>query len=140
VPFTFELTAGPSDIDDLGHVSNLVYLRWVQDAAVAHSSSLGWDGDAYRRLGSVWVVRRHQIDYVQQVVAGERIEIATWVESWKGVSSVRRTSMRRAPAGPVVCTAATTWVFVDPTSGRPRKIPDQLRDRFGSEPSPPPGW
>ena len=27
------------DIDDLGHVNNVVYLRWVQDVAAAHWQS-----------------------------------------------------------------------------------------------------
>ena len=36
LPYEIELDVMPADIDQLGHVNNVVYLRWVQDAAVAH--------------------------------------------------------------------------------------------------------
>ena len=34
--FELPITVLASDIDQLGHVNNVTYLRWVQDAAVAH--------------------------------------------------------------------------------------------------------
>ncbi len=37
--FELRITIDPTDIDPLGHVNNVVYLRWVQDAAVTH-----WQG------------------------------------------------------------------------------------------------
>ena len=50
----------PADaIDDLGHVSNVQYVRWVQDIARAHSDDVGYDISAYMDLGLVFVVRRH---------------------------------------------------------------------------------
>jgi len=30
------------EIDGLGHVNNVIYLKWLQDAAVAHSTANGW--------------------------------------------------------------------------------------------------
>jgi len=34
--FDLPITVGEGDIDSLGHVNNVVYVRWVQDVAVAH--------------------------------------------------------------------------------------------------------
>jgi len=126
--FTLPITAGDADIDELGHVSNLVYLRWVLDVAMAHSRSLGWDHAQYRALGAVFVVRRHEIDYLGQVTAGQALEAQTWVESWKLASCIRRTELVRA--GQVVARAATTWAMISFASGRPTKIPDELRAKF----------
>lgn len=133
VPFDLAITAAPADIDDLGHVNNLVYLRWVQEVAIAHSIAQGWDGAAYQRLGASWVVRRHEIDYVLPVLEGEALTVTTWVEAVKGASSVRRTRMTRARDGAVVCRATTTWAFVDLARGRLVKIPDDLRAAFPIE-------
>ncbi len=127
MPYDLPVRAAPADIDELGHVSNLVYLRWVQEVAIAHSTALGWDGAAYQRLGASWVVRRHEIDYVVPVLEGELITLTTWVEAVKGASSVRRTRMARTADGAVVCRATTTWAFIDLARGRLIKIPDQLR-------------
>lgn len=126
--FTLPITAVEADIDELGHVSNLVYLRWVLEVAMAHSHSLGWDHAAYRALGSVFVVRRHEIDYVAQVTAGQTISAQTWVDDWKLASCIRKTELLRD--GKVVARAATTWAFISLSSGRPGRIPDELRALF----------
>jgi acyl-CoA thioester hydrolase len=127
-PYRHPLEVIPADIDELDHVSNLVYLRWMLDAASAHSTALGWDLPAYRRLGGVFVVRRHEVDYLASVVAGDRVEAVTWVESWKAASCIRRTAIRRDGAD--VLRASTLWAFVDLKSGKPRRVPDELRGRF----------
>lgn len=126
--FTLPITAAEADIDELGHVSNLVYLRWVLDVAMAHSISLGWDHAAYRTLGSVFVVRRHEIDYVAQVTLGHAISAETWVDEWKQASCIRKTELVRD--GKVVARAATTWAFISLSSGRPVRIPDEIRSLF----------
>ena len=37
--FELPVAIEPADIDQLGHVNNVTYLRWVQEAAVAHWKS-----------------------------------------------------------------------------------------------------
>jgi acyl-CoA thioester hydrolase len=137
--FSMEIRAQAADIDELDHVSNLVYVRWVQEVASAHSAALGYDFEAYRRMGAVFVVRRHEIDYLRSAVLGDRIALRTWVDSWKAASSVRMTSIVRltgpgdAPGedgGTELARARTTWALVSLDSGRPVRIPTELRDRF----------
>jgi acyl-CoA thioester hydrolase len=128
--FTMPITAAAADIDELGHVSNLVYVRWILDVATAHSRALGWDHARYRELGAVFVVRRHEIDYVAQVREGEVLAGETWVDGWRLASCVRRTELRRGAQ--VVARGATTWAFISLASGRPQRIPDELRALFGA--------
>jgi acyl-CoA thioester hydrolase len=122
------IAATTDDIDDVGHVSNLVYVRWVLDIAMEHSRSLGWDYPRYRELGAVFVVRRQEIDYVAQVRAGDSLVAETWVEGWRPASCLRRTEIRRDAK--VVARGATTWALISLTSGRPQRIPDELRALF----------
>lgn len=129
--FTHRFEVPPSDIDMLGHAGNVSWVRWVNDAATAHSVSIGLGLDAYRALGVVWVVRRHEIDYLGQVFEGEALEAVTWVETLRGATSLRRTLFRRADDGNALCRAATTWVLLDVASGRPRRIPRELLERYG---------
>jgi len=123
-----ELSAADDDVDELRHVNNLVYLRWVLEAASGHSRALGWDFDAYRAAGGVFVVRRHEIDYLRPVFAGDAIRVVTWVESMGRVSSVRRTEI--SCRGESIANARTTWAFVSLASGRPIRIPDAVRGAF----------
>jgi acyl-CoA thioester hydrolase len=128
--FRRQVVAEPGDIDELDHVSNITYVRWLQLAATGHSAAVGWDSAAYRALGSVFVVRRHEIDYRAPAYAGDRIELCTWVESWRTASSVRRTDITRLDDGALLASAATQWALVSFDGGRPRRIPDELRRAF----------
>lgn len=124
------VTARPEDIDEVEHVSNLVYVRWVQDVAMAHTHAVGWGHPEYRALGAIFVVRRHEIEYVIPVLLGEEVELTTWVAALKGASSERRTAMRRVRDGAIVARALTTWAFIDLKTGRPTRIPPQVRAAF----------
>jgi acyl-CoA thioester hydrolase len=128
--FALELEAEPADIDELGHVSNLVYLRWVLEVARAHSAAAGYDHGAYRELGVVFVVRRHEIEYLRPALEGQRIALTTWVESWKRASCVRHTEIAEAAGESVFARAATHWALVSLDTGRPVRIPEPLRRRF----------
>jgi acyl-CoA thioester hydrolase len=118
----------PGDIDELGHVSNLVYLRWVAEVAMAHSRDRGWDFPRYRALGAVFMVRRHEIDYIAQVTLGQILRAETWVDSWRAASCIRKTELVRD--GTVVARAATTWAMIGLAAGRPQRIPEELLAAF----------
>jgi len=132
MPFVHEVEVLEADIDNLGHASNLVYLRWVQDAALAHSTALGFSQQAYIARGEAWVVRRHEIEYLRAAVVRDRLRIETRVESMKAANSVRRTHIFRGTE--LLCRAATDWVYVDLARGRPTRIPDDVRRVFPLEP------
>lgn len=139
--FMLPLEVGEEDIDMLGHASNIAYLRWVQDVAVAHSAAVGLDMEGYSQLGAVFVVRRHEIDYLRPVVRGERLELRTWIDSASAAKCKRATEIVRlvpqgsaessgAPAEVVVARAMTTWGFIELATGRPTRIPDSVRTMF----------
>jgi acyl-CoA thioester hydrolase len=129
--FVLATEVGEADIDMLGHASNLAYLRWVQEAAIAHSAAVGLDMEGYSQLGAVFVVRRHEIDYLRPVVRGEPLELRTWIDSASAAKCKRATEIVRVGTPElVVARAMTTWGFVELTSGRPTRIPDSVRVAF----------
>lgn len=129
--FVLATEVGEADIDMLGHASNIAYLRWVQDVAVAHSAAVGLDMEGYSQLGAVFVVRRHEIDYLRPVVRGEALELRTWIDSASAAKCKRATEIVRVGTSElVVARAMTTWGFVELTSGRPTRIPDSVRVAF----------
>jgi acyl-CoA thioester hydrolase len=132
MPFLLRVRAAPGDIDGLGHVSNLVYLRWVLDAALAHSTARGLDEAAYKARGQGWVVRRHEIDYLRAALEGDDLIVETRVATVSAASSTRRTRILRD--GEVLARAATDWAYVDYRTGRPVRIPDDVKARFELEP------
>lgn len=128
--FEQERVPTADDVDALGHVNNIVYVRWVQDVAVAHSDAAGWDLAAYQREGAVFVVRRHEVEYLRPAYEGDRLVLRTWVADWKGASSWRETRVVRERDQQEVVRARTLWAFVDASSGRPKRIPQAIVDSF----------
>jgi acyl-CoA thioester hydrolase len=125
----------PGDaIDELGHVSNLKYIAWMQEIAIQHSAAQGWPVERYLQNGAVWVVRSHFVTYVRPAFAGETITIQTWVAEIKPRSSLRSYLVSRTNDKCVLVEAETNWVYIDRQSGRPLRIPDDLRAAFNSEP------
>jgi acyl-CoA thioester hydrolase len=129
-----DVVAELSDIDELGHVSNLTYVRWVQEAAKAHSVAVGWDHEAYRRTGAVFVVRRHVIEYLTPCFAGEAVRLVTWIATWSAASSLRRTRIHRAADARELARADTLWAFVSTESGRPTRIRREIVNAFAAPP------
>lgn len=127
-PARYEMAVrvGAGDIDDLGHVNNLVYVRWVQEVARAHWQHAARPDD---REALVWVVARHEIDYLHPAVEGDEVVVRTWVEEWKGATSRRRTELERAD-GTVLARALTTWGALDARTWRPRRLPAGLSEPF----------
>jgi acyl-CoA thioester hydrolase len=120
----------PEEIDDLGHVNNLHYLKWMQTAAVAHSAAQGWPPERYRAIASGWVVRSHRIEYRQPAFVGEELVIRTWVSDFRKVTSLRKYQVFRPMDGTVLAVAETDWAFLGLKPYVPRRIPSELAEAF----------
>jgi len=128
--FRIEVEVRDEDIDVLGHANNVAYLKWIQDVAVAHSEAVGLGFARYREIGGVFVVRRHEIDYLRSALRGEKLAVCTWIPTQMAAKVIRKTEIRRE-SGEVVVRAETVWGFIDGRTMRPSRIPDDVREAFG---------
>jgi len=141
--YQHQLVVTQDDIDVLGHVNNLVYLRWMQDAAVAHSSAQGWPTAKYLELGAGWVVRSHAIEYRLPALADDAIVVQTWIANFKKIQSLRKYRILRSHDDAVLAVAETNWAFIGFEHRVPRRVPPEITDAFelvepGNEPPLPP--
>ena len=120
----------PVDIDDQRIASNVAIVGWMIRAAVAHSTSLGYDWAAFRELGAMFVVRRHEIDYHTPALLGDRLLLRTWPSFMKAATAHRKHEVIRPSDGAIIARGMNVWAFVDSTSGRPQRMPPQLLDTF----------
>lgn len=121
-------TAKPEDIDELGHVNNVVYLKWAQDIAVQH-----WQHIASEDLQSriIFMAHRHEIDYRGQVLPGEDVEIRTWLGRAKGARFARHFDIRKAGARKPAVQIMTDWVMLDAKTRRPKRVSAETLEAFG---------
>ena len=113
-PFTLTRRVADEDIDGQGHVNNVSYLKFAQDAAVAHWRAAA---PADVQAAVTWVVRRHEIDYLKPGFAGDELLIRTWVGEPAGATWERFTEVARAADGQVLVKARTVWVQLDAYCG-----------------------
>jgi acyl-CoA thioester hydrolase len=123
-------TIGEDEIDALGHANNVAYFQWLQAAALAHSAAQGWPGERYRQSGFGWVVRSHQIEYLQPAFAGEQIVVQTWVATMRKTTSLRRYRVVRPADQTLLATAETRWAFVNYDTAAPMRIPAEVAGAF----------
>jgi acyl-CoA thioester hydrolase len=128
--FELELVVEEQDIDMLGHTSNIVFVRWIQDVAHAHSAAVGLDMTAYRRINGVFVIVRHEIDYLRPAMLGDRVRARTWVSDVTAATCIRHTELTRVSDGELLARGRTTWAFVAMDTGRPRRITPDVRAAF----------
>lgn len=135
--FDWNYVVSREDLDELGHANNISYLKWMQSAALAHSSAQGWPIDAYQKIGLGWVVRSHQIEYLTSAQLGDEIVVRTSVANLKKVTSLRRFLIMRSSDEVVLAKAATEWAFIDFSTGAPRRIPAEVAQAFEVVPETP---
>lgn len=129
MPFELTFPVEPGDIDLLGHVNNVVYVRWIQDVAVAHWRELATEQEQARLL---WLVVRHEIDYKRQTFLGDVVLARTWVGEASRRNFERHTELLREADGRLLARARTLWCPIDKTTHRPVAVDDALRARFSA--------
>jgi acyl-CoA thioester hydrolase len=127
--FELHLAIAPADIDDLGHVNNVVYLRWVQEVASAHWQSAAAPED-HARLA--WVVTRHELDYKAAAFLGDEIVGRTRIGATTPITCERFVEIRRTKDDKLLVASRSVWVPVDRTTGRPKRIEDSVLAPFRS--------
>ena len=118
------------DIDELGHVNNTVYLRWVQEIATRHWQEVAPVEDQQLLL---WVVSRHEIDYKRPAKLGNEVLARTWVGAASGLSFERHTTIERAGDGQLLAQARTWWIPINRQTHRPQRVRPDLRALFSTE-------
>ena len=121
--FERQITARDEDIDELGHVNNAAWVRWIQGIATAHWYAVAAPehSDAY-----IWVVTRHEIDYLRAVGPGESVTARTWVPEPPRGARFDRHMEFVGEDGRQRVKAKTTWAIIDKASGRPLRVPKEV--------------
>ncbi|HRE43036.1 MAG TPA: thioesterase family protein [Terricaulis sp.] len=126
--FSLRFPVAAADIDELGHVNNIVYLRYAQEIATAH-----WRSRASAEMleAYVWVVMRHEIDYRAPLELGDAVEVRTRVDDaahgavWKRFVDIYKAGAEK-PAAQIV----SSWCLLDARTRRLRRVPAEITTRF----------
>jgi acyl-CoA thioester hydrolase len=138
VRFTFRCPVRWDDMDAFGHVNNVTFLTYMQEARTA----MLFGGDAAEQIPDLIkgvVVARHEIDYRRPLEwRPAPIEVDVWTAVVKPSSFTLRYEIRDqladsgagadAGVGVVLAEAMTVLVPFDLAAGRHRRVSDAERD------------
>lgn len=125
--FEYPITILQSDIDEQGHVNNIIYLKWVQEAAISHWTSVA---DAKMLANNLWVVSRHEIDYLKSAYIDSKLIAKTWVTDPQGAKSERYVTIMDAETETIYAKIKTTWYLLDFKTKRPKRIDAEIVNAF----------
>ena len=125
--FSHQVTAQPGHIDELGHVNNAVWVQWIQDLAVAHWNAVADPAHIDRYI---WVVTRHEIDYLRAAIEGEIVTGRTWIEEGPTGARFNRYMEFTGEDEKPKIRAKTTWAIIDREKERPVRVPEAVAAPF----------
>lgn len=128
--FVHRQTVVETDIDFMGHVNNLVYLRWAAEMAERHWNTVA---PADMVAAGFWIVLRHEIDYHRELKRGDEVEMRTWVDVPRGLRFPRHVDIRKAGADKPSASVKTIWTYIDAATRRPSRLPAPTRAMFFPE-------
>ncbi len=123
--YKYTITVSEDALDQNGHVNNVQYVAWMQEAAVRHYEQMG-GVEVDEALGATWWVHSHKVIYHAPAYAGDEIEVQTWVANLRRVRSLRRYRFTRTRDNKLLVSGETDWFFVDIKTGKPKAIPSEV--------------
>jgi acyl-CoA thioester hydrolase len=127
-PVTIELPVQWGDMDALGHVNNVVYLRWFESARIAYFDRSGlWDRFE-RGVGPI--LARSTIDYKIPLDYPDTVRVSCSISRFGTSSLTLQQRLRSQRRGAVAAEGEAVLVLVNYKTGEKVPIWDELRSQI----------
>lgn len=124
--FSYQVTVGEEDIDGLNHANNSCYVKWCEQAAWAHSDTLGINLNDYQALDRAMAIRHADYDYILSTYKGDELCITTWLEPVSNLKMKRLFQVTEQRNGKLVLSATWDLVCIEISSGKPKRLPKEF--------------
>lgn len=108
-------------------------LNYLQDSSTLHSEELGESGAQLFEQNMAWILSFWQVCIEELPRLSEDITISTWPYSTKGLLGLRNFCVENGDRKQIV-KANSIWVLIDPRTGRPLRITDEVSSHYPDEP------
>ena len=123
--FTYDCPVRWSDMDAYGHINNVRFLTYYEEARVALMFTGARDAGVTSLEAGI-VISRHEVDYLRPVDYGTPVRIEMWIEE---IRPSRFTVSYELFAGDVLASRArSVCVPFDLSAQRPRRLADAERE------------
>jgi len=123
--FRHPIAIDPADIDQMGHVNNATYLKWVQEAVVDYWRSVAPPDAVARHL---WVALKHEITYLRPTFLQDVVVAEVIAEKVEGARAMFTTVVRRGEE--VLSEIKSSWCCLDAATLLPARLARDVVGRF----------
>lgn len=116
-----------TDIDNLDHVNNVVYVQWVQNIAESH-----WNLESSKSQKETyyWVMVQHLINYKEAAKLNDKILLRTFIKNAEGVKSTRIVEIYNHQTHKLLAVSETQWCLLSRSTHKPTRITPELESLF----------
>jgi acyl-CoA thioester hydrolase len=118
------------EIDLAQHVNNAAYLNYIDDCGMQVIAAHHWPVQRMIREGFAIIIRKHQIHYASPAILDDELSITTWVSDIRRSMATRHYVIHRVGDNAFIASIHSLGVWVELSSGRPIRIPQELLDDF----------
>ena len=115
------------DLDELNHVNNVRYVKWVNDVAKEH-----WFQNVTDDISKdyFWVLLNHNIEYKNPAILNDVVMLKTYVIKAEGVTSTRVVEMFNSKTNKLLIKSETNWCLISSKTQRPTRINSDIANLF----------
>jgi acyl-CoA thioester hydrolase len=125
-PVSIEVPVAWGDMDALGHVNNVVYLRWFESARIAYFERTGLM-ERLRATGTGPILARQSIDYRFPITYPDRVRVDASVTRLGNSSFVMGFRIHSLTHGVVAAEGEGVGVMIHYATGEKAPIDDKTR-------------
>lgn len=126
---TYEPPIETFHIDFMNHVSNIVYVQWMEVGRCLLLEAVGMPVDQLASQGFGPVLVDTEISYKQQLRLGDTVRAELWLSEVAKVSAWMEFRFHNGD-DVLVARGRQRGLFMDLKSNRPRRLSDEERDKF----------
>jgi acyl-CoA thioester hydrolase len=126
---TVNLEVYTYQIDFAGHVSNIVYIQWMEIARIKLLEAIGLPTHEIAKAGFIPVLVHTEISYKQPLYLGDRVQVDLWLEELKNASAIMAFQMMNQ-SGAIAAEGLQKGIFLDTVTQRPKRLTPEHRSLF----------
>ncbi|MDB6032818.1 MAG: thioesterase superfamily protein [Verrucomicrobiales bacterium] len=119
------------DVDSFGHVNNAVYLMYAEAARNDYMLQRGLTFADFKRWNAGPVLFSAKLDYKAPAHTDDELVITGRMEAQGRTRFSIVHEIIRKPEQKLICHAELEFAFVDMTTNRPCRMPEQFAKAFG---------
>lgn len=125
----FEIDVYPFQIDYVGHVSNIVYIQWMEIGRTKLLEEIGLPLNILEKKGIAPILVQTDIRYKKAIYVEEKVRIELWVSELKNASAIMRFNFFNTK-GELAAFGSQQGLFIHRETVKPYRLAQEEREAF----------